>query len=588
MHTERSLGSICLFRMNKPKYTTEAAQLRACFILAFIIMMIAPQVEAASEQANITQPTEIFRDILAKKDGALNEESQLIDPYDTKMADSDIEKSDGFLHSNTRYNIYKNFEKYINNEYNKDTPVEKHKQSIRGGNGNISAIVKNIEMLNKNDANFLADSHSYHDIGSNLDNLPNHSARGYYAREPEIPMITQMDRSGLSSNEDSKKNYIYENKEAFDHILGTISPNVVSTTNSKMNYVYKSEETFDHILGTNLIAGSDVSPSIDVRTHEMHEYDDYNYKQDANWVDAIDRSRSIGSNINYLSKNLQKTDTFDPDRKQRETGLHSNTFKNINSLLKENLLKENSKKQMQEIEYFRLDTPPKSSKKGDEKKNFAIVIGIDEYKDRRHLRTSVNDANTMANLLKSNGYEVKILTDETPCPPTKENILKVALAEMKQKQEEVGNALIYFSGHGYLDRDGNYYLIPKDANGATSSYISEEELNQYIKDIKNLAIIIDACNSGALFDVTAEGQLLLASSNENQPSNQDWLGSMSVFTQNLCDVINEEAKKGRKIILQNCFREAYDRTIQWSYDHLLNQTPVLNDMTPNKIYYLNH
>jgi len=315
----------------------------------------------------------------------------------------------------------------------------------------------------------------------------------------------------------------------------------------------------------------------------MHEYDDYNYKQDDNRVDAFDISRSIGSNINYLNKNSQKTEIAYPDRVQSELGRESNTLRNINILLKEN-----SKKQMQEINYVNLDTLTKSSKKGDEKKNFAIVIGIDEYKDRRPLRTSVNDANTMADLLKSQGYEVKILTDETPCPPTKDNILKVALAEMKQKQDEVDNALIYFSGHGYLDRDGNYYLIPKDANGATSSYISEEELNQYIKDIKNLAIIIDACNSGALFNVTAEGQLLLASSKINEPSNQEWLGSLSVFTQNLCNAINEEAKKGSKIILQNCFYEAYKNTIQWSNGHLLSQTPILKDMTPNKRYYLNH
>jgi len=171
----------------------------------------------------------------------------------------------------------------------------------------------------------------------------------------------------------------------------------------------------------------------------MHEYDDYNYKQDDNRVDAFDISRSIGSNINYLNKNSQKTEIAYPDRVQSELGRESNTLRNINILLKEN-----SKKQMQEINYVNLDTLTKSSKKGDEKKNFAIVIGIDEYKDRRPLRTSVNDANTMADLLKSQGYEVKILTDETPCPPTKDNILKVALAEMKQKQDEVDNSFDIF------------------------------------------------------------------------------------------------------------------------------------------------
>jgi len=577
--------------MIKPKYTTEAAQLRACVILALMIMMIAPQVDAAREQANITQCTEICIDILTKKDGALNEESQLIDPYDTKIADSKAEEQGGFSHSNTMHNIDKNLEYYINNRYDKEDPVEKLKQSIRDGDDYASAIGQKIELLNKTDINFHADSHDYHDIDSNLGSLFKYNAREYNAREnnarennarePDNSKTTRIDGSGMVSNKDSKKNYIYENKDAFDHSLGIISPNVIPITNSKENYVYKSDETY--IIRSDLIASSNVSSVIDVRTHEMHEHDDYNYKQDANWADAIDLSHSIDSNINYLNKNLQKTEIAYPDGVQSELGRESNTLRNINILLKEK-----SKKQMQEINYVDLETLPKSSKKGDEKKNFAIVIGIDEYKDRRPLRTSVNDANTMADLLRSHGYEVKVLTDETPCPPTKENILKVALAEMKQKRDEVGNALIYFSGHGYLDRDGNYYLIPKDANGATSSYISEEELNQYIKDIKNLAIIIDACNSGALLDVTAEGQLLLASSKMNEPSNEEWLGSLSVFTQNLCNAINKEAKKGSKIILQNCFYEAYKSTIQWSNGHLQSQTPILNDMTPNKRYYLNY
>lgn len=542
--------------------------------------MIAPQVEAAREQANITS-TEIGLDMLTNKDGALSDESQLIDLFNTKMADS-ATVEDGFSPSNMRRKIDKNLEMYINNKYDS---VEKYKQSTIYGNR--SAIDRNMELLDKTDPISFADSHQYHDIDPNLGRLYKYSAREYNTREPDITKTTQIDRSGMVSDTDSKGNYIYENKEAFDRSFGTLSPNIISITNSKKNYVYKSNETFNHILGTDLIASSNSPSTIDMRTREMHEYDDYKYKQDANWVDAIDRTHNIRSIINNLNKPLPKTEVFDSYGVQSELGPEIYTRKNIDSIIKESLLKGYSQKQMQEIDYSKLETSPKNSKKGDEKKNFAIVIGIDDYKDRRPLRTSVNDANTMADLLKSHGYEVRILTDEAPCPPTKDNILKVALAEMRQKHDEVENALIYFSGHGYLDSDGNYYLIPKDANGATSTYISEEELNQYIKDIKNLAIIIDACNSGALFNVTAEGQLLLASSRINEPSNEEWLGSMSVFTQNLCNAINEEAKKGSKIILQNCFYEAYKSTIQWSNGHLLSQTPILKDMTPDKRYYLN-
>jgi hypothetical protein len=150
-----------------------------------------------------------------------------------------------------------------------------------------------------------------------------------------------------------------------------------------------------------------------------------------------------------------------------------------------------------------------------------------------------------------------------------------------------GKVIIYFSGHGDVDDKGNYYLIPQDANGTKSTYISEKELNYYIKDIKNLALIVDACNSGALGSITGEGQLMLASSKINELSNEEWMGSLSVFTSNLCDAIKEQERKSGKILLQSCFYEAYNGTIIWSKGRILSQTPMLKDMTPTKKYYLN-
>lgn len=227
----------------------------------------------------------------------------------------------------------------------------------------------------------------------------------------------------------------------------------------------------------------------------------------------------------------------------------------------------------------------------DKPKNYAVIVGINKYSDRRSLHTSVNDAKKMAEVLREfYGYEVILLTDETKdLPPTKHNILDGALAEIKAKQNR-GDVLVYFSGHGEVDDKGNFYLIPKDAKANPSSYISEDELNRYTKGIKRLSLIVDACYSGGLYNKeqrlygdrqgmggTGEDQLILSSSREDEPSNEMWNETNSVFTYYLCHAMEYEAKKSSGLPLQtsleSCFESVQDNTIQWSNSHFLTQTP---------------
>jgi hypothetical protein len=228
----------------------------------------------------------------------------------------------------------------------------------------------------------------------------------------------------------------------------------------------------------------------------------------------------------------------------------------------------------------------------DEPKNYAVVVGINQYSDRRNLRTSVNDAEEMARILRElYGYEVIMLTDKTmENKPTKHNILEGALAEIKAKQNR-GDVLVYFSGHGEVDDSGNFYLIPQDADADPSSYISEDELNQYIKDIKGLSIIVDTCYSGKLYNNgeiqrrynglqrigDEQEPLILTSSKEDETSNEMWNETNSVFTYYLCQAIMDEAKKGGRLPLQislkSCFDSVKEKTLLWSSSNFLSQTP---------------
>ena len=228
---------------------------------------------------------------------------------------------------------------------------------------------------------------------------------------------------------------------------------------------------------------------------------------------------------------------------------------------------------------------PNLKKETRNSKNYAIIVGIDEYKDRMSLHTCANDARSVADLMSTLGYTVVLLSDQTERKPTKRNILEVALKEIKDKTE-LGNVIFYFSGHGIRANNDTFYLIPQDADGSVSSYISEYELKQQIKDFKNLAVIIDACNSEGLSPAIGEGQLILASSRYNESSNEEWTGSLSVFTSNLIKAIKEERARSKKVLLQECFDKAYNDTIKWSRGRFISQTPVLTDLTGGK-YYIN-
>lgn len=217
------------------------------------------------------------------------------------------------------------------------------------------------------------------------------------------------------------------------------------------------------------------------------------------------------------------------------------------------------------------------------KQNYAIVVGIDEYDDKSSLHSCVNDARSVADLMNDLGYRVILLSDSSDRKPTKDNILDVSVKDMILKND-IGNIIFYFSGHGIKDDNNTFYLIPQDANGNRSTYISEYEFKRYISDLHNLAVILDVCNGAGMEDSVSSGQLMIASSEEDEPSNEEWTGSLSVFTQNLIDAIRSEKRRSNKILLQNCFYRAYNDTVHWSADRFISQTPVLIDRTGGAYY----
>ncbi len=142
---------------------------------------------------------------------------------------------------------------------------------------------------------------------------------------------------------------------------------------------------------------------------------------------------------------------------------------------------------------------------------YAIVVGIDHYKRLSipKLNNAVNDARSVASLLRQKGFSVIELYNENA---TKERILD-ALKEIKQRATPQDATLFYFAGHGdgvsghNNVREG--YILPydfgSDLNNPNTdvmqydkSAISISSLVMYSRDTKakHIGIVLDSCFSG--------------------------------------------------------------------------------------------
>jgi hypothetical protein len=334
--------------------------------------------------------------------------------------------------------------------------------------------------------------------------------------------------------------------------------NAAYDINSNLNYIYKNNYGSQNIkiLNRENIESNDVELSSIISQ----------------------RSDPFSSTLPNLRHVFESSTTIKPQGRD-VLSIETGTNANLESIIRDNFDSASIPRltPIDQINLHLIENTSLLDKKVHAIKNYAVVVGINKYSDRSSLHTSINDAETMAALLESYGYEVIKLTDDTDEKPSKSNILEKALGEMKYKKD-LGKVLIYFSGHGEKKGD-NYYLIPQDSNGHTSSYISTQELEETIKGLKSVALVVDACNSGELENVVEDGQMILVSSKEDQPSNEIWFGSLSLFTYNLCKAMREEDKSSSSVVLERCFYKASKATEKWSSRRLLAQIPQMKDKT---------
>jgi hypothetical protein len=128
---------------------------------------------------------------------------------------------------------------------------------------------------------------------------------------------------------------------------------------------------------------------------------------------------------------------------------------------------------------------------------FALVIGNNAYRYLRPLKTAVHDARTVAKTLREEyGFEVTLLTDAT-----REEVIS-ALDRLRSGLTQRDNLLIYYAGHGVLDKeaDRGYWLPVNAKRNSRVEWISTATITDTLKAMtaKHVMVVADSCYSGTL------------------------------------------------------------------------------------------
>jgi tetratricopeptide (TPR) repeat protein/uncharacterized caspase-like protein len=136
-------------------------------------------------------------------------------------------------------------------------------------------------------------------------------------------------------------------------------------------------------------------------------------------------------------------------------------------------------------------------------KYFALVIGNNDYARLPKLETAVKDAQDVSNVLRTlYGFDVKFLANATRAD------IMSGLSEYRRTLTDGDNLLIYYAGHGQLDRGADRaYWLPVDAEkDNNANWISADDVTGDLRAMpsRHILVISDSCYSGAFRSAGAE------------------------------------------------------------------------------------
>lgn len=134
------------------------------------------------------------------------------------------------------------------------------------------------------------------------------------------------------------------------------------------------------------------------------------------------------------------------------------------------------------------------------RKDYALIIATNEYQNWSDLNNPINDANTIADILKDKyGFEIDMLVN-----PTVEELNDKVYDYNSRRFNPQDQLLIFVAGHGYFDEtlEEGYVVASnsiKNDKGKTT-YLSHNLLRVRIENIKceHIFLVMDVCFGGTI------------------------------------------------------------------------------------------
>lgn len=219
----------------------------------------------------------------------------------------------------------------------------------------------------------------------------------------------------------------------------------------------------------------------------------------------------------------------------------------------------------------------------------ALIIGNDDYQHLPDLDTAINDATRLADLLERKyGFRTRVLRNAGRYQ------LLSALNQLRAELTEKDNLLVYYAGHGELDKAiQRGYWLPVDAEReSNANWISTLEISDHLNVIpaRHVLVVADSCYSGALTrsslarleagmthearvnwlrKMVAKRSRTALTSGGLQPVLDGGGGGHSVFAKALLDVLETNSEV---IVAQTIYREVSAR-VAYAADPVMEQVP---------------
>ena len=128
---------------------------------------------------------------------------------------------------------------------------------------------------------------------------------------------------------------------------------------------------------------------------------------------------------------------------------------------------------------------------------YALIIGNNRYPQMPDLATAVSDAERAEKVLRDQyGFKTSLLVNAT-----RYDILS-ELNRLREQLTDKDNLLIYYAGHGEIDRiNMQGYWLPVDAEpNSTANWISNVSITEQLNAMKakHVMVVADSCYSGLL------------------------------------------------------------------------------------------